>query len=131
MRLRPRRRRSDAHEDGASKQGDDGESPRKGRPDEVMWEVGSVSDASDEEEKEDKRIGVGGTRDGRGERGGLLFADEHEEEGNEEDKRRWGGGEDGEEQSPFGDGRKEDDDFGDYESVQKEEAIMDAGGSRS
>ena len=48
----------------------------------VVWEVGSVSDDSDNEEKDGKgkpNRGVGGVRDGYGERGGLLYSDEDED----------------------------------------------------
>ncbi|KAI5450135.1 hypothetical protein NCC49_003762 [Naganishia albida] len=49
----------------------------------VVWEVGSVSDDSDAEGKDGKEKppgrGVGGTRDAYGERGGLLHSDEEEE----------------------------------------------------
>lgn len=60
----------------------EGESQRPVPKDEVMWQVGEDSD-SDEEgedgERSHKGHGVGGTR-GDGERGGLLFANEEEDE---------------------------------------------------
>ena len=49
----------------------------------VVWEVGSVSDDSDNEDKDAKGQpgrGVGGIRDGYGERGGLLYSDEEEQD---------------------------------------------------
>lgn len=42
---------------------------------EVMWEVGSASDSEDEDDKEENK-GVGGTKDSRGERGGLLLVED-------------------------------------------------------
>jgi hypothetical protein len=47
----------------------------------VVWEVGSVSDESDAEKdgKEPHGRGVGGTRDSYGERGGLLHSDDDDE----------------------------------------------------
>lgn len=49
----------------------------------VVWEVGSVSDDSDNDEKDGKgkpTRGVGGVRDGYGERGGLLYSDDEEQD---------------------------------------------------
>jgi hypothetical protein len=49
----------------------------------VVWEVGSVSDDSDNDDKDGKgkpSRGVGGVRDGYGERGGLLYSDDDEQE---------------------------------------------------
>lgn len=47
----------------------------------VVWEVGSISDESDVEKdgKEPHGRGVGGVRDVYGERGGLLHSDDDEE----------------------------------------------------
>jgi hypothetical protein len=56
----------------------------------VVWEVGSISDDSDVEGKEGKAAaqgrGVGGLRDAYGERGGLLHSDDEETREPGEDK---------------------------------------------
>lgn len=68
----------------------------EGEENPVVWEVGSVSDDSDTEGKDGKEKapqqharGVGGVRDGYGERGGLLYSDDEELE---EDRGKGGGG---------------------------------------
>nr|XP_018263783.1 uncharacterized protein I303_03656 [Kwoniella dejecticola CBS 10117]OBR85941.1 hypothetical protein I303_03656 [Kwoniella dejecticola CBS 10117] len=100
-------------------------------PRDVLWEVGSVSDASDEEDKEnekEKGKGVGGMRGGTGERRGLLGDEEedlHEGEDHNASHRDRASANRGKD-NPFADGYKaeagEDEDaFGDYEGVEHED----------
>ncbi len=102
-------------EAGASKLDEvDDEEPAErveGRQD-VLWEVGSVSDASDTEEKERKGVGGGNSR---GERRGLLVDEEEDGEavdraGSSKVPAEEGG-------NPFAD----EEGFGDYEGVAREE----------
>lgn len=92
---------------------DDGEpSERIEGQQDVLWEVGSVSDASDSEGKERKGVGGG---DSRGERRGLLV--DEEEEGEEGDRAGISKRPPAEEANPFAD----EEGFGDYEGVAKED----------
>jgi hypothetical protein len=106
--------------------GEGGDAPDGGRED-VLWEVGSLSDKSELEEVkldgEEKRLGVGGG-DMRGERRGLLVADDAEAEDDEEDggkERATGAGTatlgpdvpEEAERNPFAD----EEGFGEYKSV--------------
>ncbi|WVR05179.1 hypothetical protein IAU60_002191 [Kwoniella sp. DSM 27419] len=82
----------------------------------VLWEVGSVSDASDVDdgEKEGKGKGVGGLHGGSGERRGLLGDEEedlHEGTDGKSPVR--------EKRNPF---REDEDGFGEYEGVTHEDA---------
>ncbi|WWD15965.1 hypothetical protein CI109_100389 [Kwoniella shandongensis] len=85
----------------------------------VVWEVGSVSDASnDDDREEDKGKGVGGVKGGSGERRGLLGDEEeqlHEAEEGEDHQIR-------DKKDPFGD-EEDGDTFGDYEGVEREEVV--------
>ncbi|ORY27172.1 hypothetical protein BCR39DRAFT_538725 [Naematelia encephala] len=115
IRLRPQRRKSyadSAPDDGAK---NDGLEDEHQEPDEVMWEVGSVSDTSEDGKGNSKeQRGVGGTKGHGGERRGLLDEDDRgEEEGGGPSKS---GGD--EEKNPFDDSEgRADDDFGEYEAV--------------
>ncbi|WRT67209.1 uncharacterized protein IL334_004175 [Kwoniella shivajii] len=92
----------------------------------VLWEVGSVSDASDDESRgENKGKGVGGTKGGSGERRGLLG---DQEESSRENERH--GGQSRKEKkretdNPFEVG--EEDGFGDYEGVTHEDVDVESG----
>ncbi|WVF72206.1 hypothetical protein IAT40_007018 [Kwoniella sp. CBS 6097] len=95
-----------------------------GRREDVLWEVGSVSDASDEEGgdgEKGKGKGVGGIPGGSGERRGLLGEEEEDLHQNEDgqspvrEKKR----------DPFRDG--DDDGFGEYEGVTHEDADVHNG----
>ncbi|WVQ71665.1 hypothetical protein IAR50_001205 [Cryptococcus sp. DSM 104548] len=101
MRLRPRAPKmstEDEHEDHGDGHGSGA--------DNVLWEVGSASDESDQqpEENEQKNRGVGGVKGGTGERRGLL---------GEEEEDRHEGDEDGI-KNPFEEG---DDGYGEYSGV--------------
>ena len=79
----------------------------------VLWEVGSVSDTSDRDEKE--RRGIGGGKNSKGERRGLLV--DEEEEAEERDKV-------GTSKRPIervGDPFEDAEGFGDYEGVGAED----------
>ncbi|OCF36656.1 hypothetical protein I316_01909 [Kwoniella heveanensis BCC8398] len=99
-----------------------------GRREDVLWEVGSVSDASDDEGGEGrsqgkgKGKGVGGIQGGSGERRGLLGEEEEDLHENEE-----GGSSPVREKKkdPFRDG--DDDGFGEYEGVTHEDADVEDG----
>ncbi|KAK8869760.1 hypothetical protein IAR55_000328 [Kwoniella newhampshirensis] len=131
VRLRPRVHRRGASETdpeaGSSKvyegdEDDDGAfTDEEVRTQNVVWEVGSVSDASDDEkdgEKEDKGKGVGGVKGGSGERRGLLGEEEEQlHEGDVDDDRI-------KNENPLGEGDDEDG-FGEYEGVEREEVEDD------
>lgn len=95
--------------------------PRRGNgkgKEDVLWEVGSVSDGSDtgdQGEKETGTRGVGATKGGGGERRGLL----DEEEGIDEGGDGQGQGIRSAGRNPFADGREveDEDGFGEYEAV--------------
>jgi hypothetical protein len=124
MRLRPQRHKHSSQDIESTSQPskyDDVDalnSGRRGDGDEVMWEVGSVSDGSDDganDKGEKAGNGVGGIRGGRGERRGLLGDDEDEADdagggGSGSSKRADGDG-------PFGDTQEVDDSFGEYKGV--------------
>nr|XP_019042293.1 hypothetical protein I302_08895 [Kwoniella bestiolae CBS 10118]OCF21223.1 hypothetical protein I302_08895 [Kwoniella bestiolae CBS 10118] len=127
MRLRPRnhaRTQSGVtdHEAGPSGKHDEDDvdalSNGEVEPRDVLWEVGSVSDTSDDEEKESKAKGkgVGGMRGGTGERRGLL-GDEEEDAHEGEDRHSKK-----EKENPFvrkgEEDEEEDDGFGEYEGVE-------------
>jgi hypothetical protein len=114
MRLNPRSRvvskqsEHDDHED-ESEHG----SPSRPKRDEVMWEVGSVSDDEDGVKKVDepdteeaKPQGLGEGSRGHGERRGLLD-EEDEIEGEDRDDQ------------PGPLGKDENEDFGEYEAVRR------------
>ncbi|EIW69442.1 hypothetical protein TREMEDRAFT_43986 [Tremella mesenterica DSM 1558] len=116
MRLNPRTRgsRNVSGDTNPFKGGDDETADEDAdRPKEdVLWEVGSLSDTSDNEE--DKRKGIGGGSSG-GERRGLLYDDEGEEVDESVQKT-----------SAKGDGNGQDDEvYGEYEGVQSEEQKRD------
>lgn len=116
MRLNPRSRvvsKADGEDDTDHNESDQAGSPNTPKRDEVMWEVGSVSDDEDESRvegggAEETKQGLGeGSGRGQGERRGLLDEeDEGDVEGDGEDK--------GKRQ------RKDEDEeegFGEYEAV--------------
>jgi len=116
MRLDPRSRvvsKSSEHEEDQSEHG----SPSRPKRDEVMWEVGSVSDDEDAGVKgDDQESGEGGTKTGlgegsghgHGERRGLL---------DEEDEIEGDGRYDEAEPGPSG--KEESEEFGEYEAVRR------------
>lgn len=81
LRLRPRDHTS---ADGTSsavlpKEGQEAEAAPAPAAEEVLWEVGSVSeDGGDDDEHEQK--GVGGTKRSKGERGGLLLDEDDDDD---------------------------------------------------
>jgi hypothetical protein len=101
---------------GGSSKLDDEDDEEPVKPDDgtqdVLWEVGSLSDASDAEEKE--RRGVGGGKTSKGERRGLLVDEEEVEEGDRAGSSKREGEKEGD---PFGD----DQGFGEYEGVGQED----------
>jgi len=116
MRLNPRSRVvSKQSENGEHEEEDESEhgSPSRPKRDEVMWEVGSVSDDEDGVKKIDdpdaegaKTQGLGEGSGGHGERRGLL--DEEEEiEGEDRDDQ------------PGPLGKDENEEFGEYEAVRR------------
>lgn len=115
MRLNPRSRavskQSEHEEEDDSEHG----SPSRPKRDEVMWEVGSVSDDEEGERKLDpeaeqaKPQGLGeGSGHGHGERRGLLDEDEEVE----------GDGEDRDDQTGPHE-KDENEEFGEYEAVRR------------
>lgn len=121
MRLNPRSRvvsKADGENDTDHNESDQAGSPNRPKRDEVMWEVGSVSDDEDESRvegggAEETKQGLGeGSGRGQGERRGLL---DDEDEGEVEE----GGGENQSEKGRRA-RRNEDDEeegFGEYEAV--------------
>ncbi|ODO11605.1 hypothetical protein I350_00387 [Cryptococcus amylolentus CBS 6273] len=103
MRLRPRAPKMST-EEGHDEDHEDG---HESRAENVLWEVGSASDQSDDENEENaqKNRGVGGVKGGTGERRGLL---------GEEEEDRHEGDEEGDKRNPFEEG---DDGFGEYAGV--------------
>ena len=80
---------------------------------EVLWEVGSVSDVSVSDEKERRGVGGGNTR---GERRGLLIDEEEEAEEGEQRTILKRPRDDGD---PFVE--EDEEGFGDYEGVARED----------
>ncbi|OXC69746.1 hypothetical protein AYX13_01512 [Cryptococcus neoformans] len=122
MRLRPRTPKSEtvAENDEAGpsdyrKEEDDEEYGGDSGPRDVLWEVGSVSDHSGDDdgheaEEEGTGRGVGGVKGGTGERRGLLGEEEQDVHEGEDKEGATG--------NPFEDG---DEGFGEYEGVNVEE----------
>lgn len=122
MRLRPRTPKSEmVAENGEAgpsdyrKEEDDEEYEGDSGPRDVLWEVGSVSDHSGDDdgheaEEEGTGRGVGGVKGGTGERRGLLGEEEQDVHEGEDKEGATG--------NPFEDG---DDGFGEYEGVNVEE----------
>ncbi|KAK6903006.1 hypothetical protein L486_06461 [Kwoniella mangroviensis CBS 10435] len=139
MRLRPRNHArtqsgvTDAESGPSSSkyEGDDIDALSDGvvEPRDVLWEVGSVSDASDDELKENEKgkgKGVGGMRGGTGERRGLLGDEEEDIHEGEHERDRIQGGtaddqDDRKREDPFVDDGDGDDGFGEYEGVEHED----------
>ncbi|OXH40509.1 hypothetical protein J008_01160 [Cryptococcus neoformans] len=122
MRLRPRTPKSETvaenGEAGPSdyrKEEDDEDYEGDSGPRDVLWEVGSVSDHSGDDdgheaEEEGTGRGVGGVKGGTGERRGLLGEEEQDVHEGEDKEGATG--------NPFEDG---DEGFGEYEGVNVEE----------
>ena len=118
MRLNPRSRvvsKADGEDDTEHNDSDQAGSPNTPKSDEVMWEVGSVSDDEDESRidgagagVEETKQGLGeGSGRGQGERRGLLDEeDEGDVEGDGEDKGKRAREDEDEEEG-----------FGEYEAV--------------